>query len=150
MAELTERTHMATPSRSMHTMSQHEPASNAAPPQILHLEELPNVLRLQLQLLLPNQHRMPLFQLTLHHQQTFDRTCFFRFDGLLTTFHLIFPPPSTQHFIVRFSSQHFGPICVVVVVVFVSVVGGTSNERILLMKQMAPMGTIIVELQIMC
>ena len=38
----------------------------------------------------------------------------------------------------------------VVVVVFVSVVGGTSNERILLMKQMAPMGTIIVELQIMC
>ena len=73
---------------------------------------------LYLQLLLPNQHRMPLFQLTLHHQQTFDRTCFFRFDGLLTTFHLIFPPPSTQHFIVRFSSQHFGPICVVVVVVF--------------------------------
>ena len=38
----------------------------------------------------------------------------------------------------------------VVVVVFVSVFGGTSNERISLMKQIAPMGTIIVVLQIMC
>jgi len=52
MAELTERTHTTTttPSRYMHTMSEQVPASNAAPPPLLHLEELPNVLRFALRM----------------------------------------------------------------------------------------------------